>query len=67
MTTTRPTIENVQVQPLAGSMPMAEKIAWNCTRIQLTPVPIQSMMNKRAPRTGGTAPLGKGIRRVSCR
>ena len=62
MTTTRPTIEKVQVQPLVDGIPMAVRIAWNWTRIQLTPVPIQSMMNTRAPRTGGTVPPGEGIR-----
>ncbi len=67
MTTTRPTMEKVQVQPLAGSMPTAEKSAWNCTRIQLTPVASQSMMNKCAPRTCGTLPRGEGIRRLSDR
>ncbi|CAB4879073.1 unannotated protein [freshwater metagenome] len=44
MTMTRPTIEKVQVQPLAGFMKVLSSW-WNWTRIQLTPSRSQSRMN----------------------
>jgi len=48
MTTTRPTMEKVQVQPLSGFIPIADSSWWNMTRIQLTPSFSQSRMNMLA-------------------